>query len=50
MVLGDNMFAEDVYLDEAFNANAAPETVPGAESMKDGNHVDELGLPHVPAT
>ncbi|KAJ8035869.1 Charged multivesicular body protein 5 [Holothuria leucospilota] len=48
--LGDDMFAEDDYLDEAINAPAAPETVPGAESMKDGVPVDEFGLPQVPAT
>ncbi|XP_071479709.1 charged multivesicular body protein 5-like [Diadema antillarum] len=50
--LGDDMLMDDdsSYLDEAVNAPAAPETVPGAESTQDGVPVDEFGLPQIAAT
>ncbi|XP_786663.1 charged multivesicular body protein 5 [Strongylocentrotus purpuratus] len=50
--LGDDMLMDDdtSYLDEAVNAPAAPDALPGAESTQDGVLVDEFGLPQIAAT
>ncbi|XP_041460063.1 charged multivesicular body protein 5-like isoform X1 [Lytechinus variegatus] len=50
--LGDDMLMDDdtSYLDEAASAPAAPDSLPGAESTKDGVLVDEFGLPQIAAT
>jgi len=52
--LGDEIGLDEdsSYLDEAINTPAAPDKVPGADSVatnKDGVPVDEFGLPQIPA-
>ena len=47
--LGDEilMDGDSSYLDEALNIPNAPEKEPGAETIKDGQPVDEFGLPQM---
>ncbi|XP_077996545.1 charged multivesicular body protein 5-like [Glandiceps talaboti] len=52
--LGDEIGLDEdsSYLDDAINTPAAPDSVPGADSVatnKDGVLVDEFGLPQIPA-
>ena len=52
--LGDEIALDDdsSYLDDVVKAPAAPDVVPGADSVrnKDGILVDEFGLPQIPAS